>query len=190
LARPLSEQKREAILAAATELVATLGVGAPTAKIAQAAGLAEGTLFKYFATKDDLLNQLYLWIKADLAEAMLKTYPADASVHDRARHVWGSVIDWGAKYPLKRRAMRQLTVSDRVTAQTRKDGSAAFSQVSDMLDQCAAEGLVTVPAAGAFASAVFDALAETTLEFIAREPKKKEHYKSAGFTALWHGVAG
>ncbi|RFB78800.1 TetR/AcrR family transcriptional regulator [Methylovirgula sp. 4M-Z18] len=190
MARPLSEQKREAILAAATELVATQGVGAPTAKIAQSAGLAEGTLFKYFATKDELLNQLYLAIKADLADAMLKAYPAEASVVERARHVWGCVIDWGAKYPLKRRAMRQLTVSDRVTAETRKIGAAAFHEVSAMLDQCASEGLVAIDAAGAFAGAIFDALAETTLEFIAREPKKKEHYKSAGFKALWNGVAG
>jgi AcrR family transcriptional regulator len=45
MARPLSEEKREAILASATELVATMGTGAPTAKIASKAGFAEGTLF-------------------------------------------------------------------------------------------------------------------------------------------------
>ena len=54
MARPRSEDKRTAILEAATEVVAVLGVGAPTAKIAKGAGVAEGTLFTYFATKDDL----------------------------------------------------------------------------------------------------------------------------------------
>ena len=60
MARPLSEDKRTAILEAATEAVAMLGVSVPTAKIAKGAGVAEGTLFTYFANKDELLNRLYL----------------------------------------------------------------------------------------------------------------------------------
>ena len=68
MARPLSEEKRQALLDAAAEFVASLGTGASTAKIAKAAGVSEGTLFTYFPTKDDLLNQLFLEIEADLAE--------------------------------------------------------------------------------------------------------------------------
>ena len=49
MARPRSEDKRTAILEAATEVVAELGIGAPTAKVAKGAGVAEGTLFTYFA---------------------------------------------------------------------------------------------------------------------------------------------
>jgi hypothetical protein len=63
MARPLSEEKRTAILEATAEVVAMLGVSAPTAKIAKEAGVAEGTLFTYFANKDELLNGLYLELK-------------------------------------------------------------------------------------------------------------------------------
>ena len=45
MARPLSEAKRDAILAAAAQLVAAQGVGASTAQIAKAAKVAEGTVF-------------------------------------------------------------------------------------------------------------------------------------------------
>ena len=75
MARPLSEDKRTAILEAATEVVAMLGVSAPTAKIAKGAGVAEGTLFTYFANKDELLNRLYLELKTDLRDAMMTGYP-------------------------------------------------------------------------------------------------------------------
>ena len=64
MARPKSDDKRNAILAAATQVVAEQGVGAPTATIAKVAGVAEGTLFTYFATKDELLNRLYLELKS------------------------------------------------------------------------------------------------------------------------------
>jgi len=55
MARPKSDDKRNAILAAAIEVVAEQGLAAPTAKIAKLAGVAEGSLFTYFATQDELL---------------------------------------------------------------------------------------------------------------------------------------
>ena len=112
MARPLSEDKRSAIIEAATEVVATLGLSAPTAKIAKGAGVAEGTLFTYFANKDELLNRLYLELKMDLRDAMMTGYPAGKNLIDRNRHVWNRFIGWCSAHPLKRRAMRQLAVSD------------------------------------------------------------------------------
>lgn len=60
MARPKSEDKKQALLEAATAAFAQSGIAASTALIARNAGVAEGTLFRYFATKDDLLNALYL----------------------------------------------------------------------------------------------------------------------------------
>ena len=70
MARPRSEDKRQAILLAAIRLFAEEGLNAPTARIARTAGVAEGTLFTYFASKDELLNQLYLELKGQLRAAM------------------------------------------------------------------------------------------------------------------------
>jgi hypothetical protein len=44
MARPRSEDKRNAILNPATQVIAVDGVSAPTARIAKIAGVAEGTL--------------------------------------------------------------------------------------------------------------------------------------------------
>jgi AcrR family transcriptional regulator len=40
--------------------IAEDGIDASTAGIAKAAGVAEGSLFRYFPDKDTLLNELYL----------------------------------------------------------------------------------------------------------------------------------
>src|ERR1700719_5316138 len=108
MARPRSEDKRAAILEAAAEVVAMLGVSAPTAQIARGAGVAEGTLFTYFATKDELLNRLYLELKMDLRDAVFTGYPAGKSLIDRSRHFWDRYIGWGSAHPLKRRALSEL----------------------------------------------------------------------------------
>ncbi len=188
MARPLSEEKRDAILAASVTLVAAMGTGAPTAKIARSAGIAEGTLFVYFANKDELLNQLYLVLKADLGETMMRFYPADSSVRDRVRHVWGAFIDWGATHPAKRQAMRRLSVSERITEESRQQGAAPFGEVNAMLERSLAEGELRHEAP-AFVGAILESLSETTLEFIAREPAKRETFKQAGFAILWNGIA-
>ena len=188
MARPLSEAKRDAILASAIELVAAQGIGAPTAGIARDAGLAEGTLFTYFASKDELLNLLYLELKADLATATLKTYPSEGSARDRFEHVWDGFVDWGFDHPAKRKAIRQLAVSDRITEESRRQGSIAFSEISALLEKSRVERVLKEHPQ-AFIGAVLEALTDATLELIAREPAKREHYKQAGFDVLWHGIA-
>lgn len=188
MARPLSEDKRNSILQAAADVVAELGVSAPTAKIAKQAGVAEGTLFTYFETKDALLNQLYLALKAELEAAMLAGYPSGAGLPERWRHIWDSYLDWGAAQPAKRKAMRQLGVSDRISEASRQIGARGFRDIQAMIEESRAAGVLR-DHPPAFGAAIMESLAETMLEFIAREPRQQEHYKRAGFEAFWNAVA-
>lgn len=50
------DERRRAILDAALPLVAVHGRGTTTKQIAEAAGIAEGTIFRVFATKDELFS--------------------------------------------------------------------------------------------------------------------------------------
>lgn len=121
MARPRSEEKRLALLNAAAETVAEHGLAAsPTSLIAKKAGVAEGTLFRYFPTKDDLLNELYLHLKQDMCEAMKKHYTATAAspLRERAQSLWNSYIDWGLAHPLANKAVNQLAVSSSLTPET------------------------------------------------------------------------
>jgi len=51
-----AQRNRERILAAAAEVFATRGTNVPTEEIARAAGVGNGTLFRHFPTKADLLE--------------------------------------------------------------------------------------------------------------------------------------
>jgi AcrR family transcriptional regulator len=187
MARPRSEDKRNAILDAAAEVVAKFGTGAPTAKIARDAGVAEGTLFTYFSSKDELLNQLYLTLKADLGDAMTAGYPSGKSLVERSRHVWNRYVGWGSAHPLKHKAMSQLGVSERVTQKSRKIGAEAFEEVNQMMRELLSGGALK-DQPPAFAAAILSAMAGTTMDFIAREPGRAKHYTRAGFEAFWKAV--
>lgn len=79
MARPKSEDKKQALLEAATQAIAQSGIAASTAVIARNAGVAEGTLFRYFATKDELINTLYLHLKQDLCQSMIMELGSEPS---------------------------------------------------------------------------------------------------------------
>jgi AcrR family transcriptional regulator len=188
MARPLDEEKRNSILSAATEAVATHGIAASTARIAKHAGIAEGTLFVYFSTKDDLLNALYLTLKADMKAWIEKGYPGSAGVRDCCEHLWNQSINWGAENPQKRKAMRQLAVSDKVTEATRARGAAFFSDISTMIEEGFASGILR-PEARELLSATLDALTGVILEFIGREPAQLEKYRRSGFDTFWGAIS-
>lgn len=152
------------------------------------AGVSEGTVFTYFPTKDELLNTIYLEIKRDLARAMLDAYPAQASLKQRTRHVWDSYIGWGHKHPAKRKAMQQLAVSEKVTAESRREGAEMFAVVNALLTEVPRAGPLQERGA-MFNGAMLKSLAETTLEFIAREPSAADAYRLSGFTFFWKGLS-
>jgi AcrR family transcriptional regulator len=108
VARLKSEDRRNAILSAATEVVAERRIGASTAAIVAAAGVGEGSLFTYFKSKDKLLNVLYREIKLDIANAMMSGFPRRLSVRYRLQHVWNGYVDWGVLNPAQNRVLRQI----------------------------------------------------------------------------------
>ena len=179
--------KRTAILAAATELIATQGLGAPTAKIARAAGVSDGSLFTYFPDKDDLLNQLYVELKIELRDAVLMNYPKTAALKQQSRHLWDVLIDWGLQAPAKRRSMAQLSVSDRITAASRMAGLDGWEDIADLLRKMTAKGRLK-DRPSSFATKVLLALSELTIDSILEFPKEANEYRQSGFDAFWNAV--
>lgn len=186
--RPKTGDKRAAILQAATKTIAEDGVGASTASIAKAAAVAEGSLFRYFPDKDTLLNELYRELKLDMRSAMIAGFPLTGSLRKRVQHIWNSYVTWGMESPAKRRAMVLLSVSERITDQSRREGQAGFEDATKAMRQLVAQGkLRGLPPA--FASDLLLAMAETTMASMATNPTKAERYRIAGFESFWSAAA-
>lgn len=80
---------REKLMRAAMDIVAADGFGAATtAAIAERTGLAEGTLYRHFKSKDDLMIAAYRQLKADVFERVSAETGDSADVRDRARAMW------------------------------------------------------------------------------------------------------
>lgn len=188
MARPRSEDKRNAIIASATDMFAEQGVGASTFAIAKGAGVAEGTLFKYFSSKDELINVAYLTLKDEMQRAMLSSDSSSAAPRERTQHFWKNYVEWGAANPVKRRAMSQLMMSDKLTPENRAAGSLPFAGFTAMLTASMTAGLMRQQPE-AFVFALLRTMAETTMDFMANDPTAAAGYRDAGFEAFWRAIA-
>ncbi len=187
MARLKSPDKRSAILQAAVQEIAESGLSAATAKIARRADVATGTLFTYFANKDELLNELYIELKLEVYSRINTGFPHQASLERRARHVWTSVLTWAIEFPEKRKVSAQLNLSDVITSETRARMTSQRNKVDSTLsDLQGREVLQGLPAG--FAGAVMSAMQEATMDFIAREPNRRADLIERGFQIFWRAV--
>ncbi|HWY07141.1 MAG TPA: TetR/AcrR family transcriptional regulator [Candidatus Acidoferrales bacterium] len=189
MARPKSEDKRNAILEAATRLFAERGLAAaPTSEISKRAGVAEGTLFTYFETKDDLINSLYREIKLELADAMMSDFPRKKNVRTRMRHVWDRYVRWGIANPRQRKVLGQLLVSEVLTKESREAGSAPFVEFQTMIRDGIKGRVFRNDLPVELISKSLAALVEATIDLTVSNPSKAKQYRDSGFQMFWAGI--
>jgi AcrR family transcriptional regulator len=186
--RPRSDDKRTAILDAAARVIAAQGLGAATATIAREAGVSNGSLFTYFDTKADLLNQIYLELKTEMGTAALTGLPSDGDPREGLLALWSGWLRWATAYPERRRTLAQLDVSDEITAATHQAASRAMKGIAEILERSRVNGPLR-DAPLAFVVGLANAVAETTIDFTLRDPENADAHAAAGFEAIWRMIA-
>lgn len=189
MARPKSEDKRSALLQAAARVIDRHGLGAPTALIAKEAGVANGTLFNYFATKSDLLNHLYLELKTEMAAAAQAGLAESQPPREQLLHVWTNWMRWAIANPESRRAMAQLATSEEITPATREEGSHLMFRLETLIDRIRAEGPMRDDSK-AFLGEITNSIAGATMDYMVKDPANADRHCRAGFEALWRVVGG
>lgn len=189
MARPRNQDRRTAILTAATHAIATQGLGASTATIAKEAGVSNGSLFVYFDTKVVLLNELFVSLKTEMAESSLVGIPAGDEPRQQMLHVWTQWMRWATASPDKRRAVAQLLVSDDITTDSHELVNTAFGVMADLLERSRAGGPMQ-DAPLAFVLTLVNTIAETTIDTVIREPADAENITRLAFDATWRVIAG
>jgi AcrR family transcriptional regulator len=187
--RPRSEDRRNAILSAATRVIAAEGLSAATAAIAKDAGVSNGSLFLYFDTKAILLNELYVALKTEMGAVAVAGLPVESNDREQVRHMWNQWLRWATAFPEKRRALAQLQVADDITADSHRAASSAFSGIADLLERSRASGPMRDAPLG-FVLTLATAIADSAIDAIIREPAEAEARGSDAFEAMWRVLAG
>ena len=115
-------------------------------------------------------------------------YPSDASIQQQIQHLWNRFIDWGASSPDKRKALRQLSVSEKITAASQNAGQAMFFDLQTAVENGFKTGILREQPIF-FLGGAIQALADMVLELVSRDPAGGSQYKQLGWETLWSGIA-
>lgn len=110
--------KREKILEATADLIVAQGIqNCPMASIAKQAGCGAGTIYRYFNTKEELIEQLYLSISQEMAAYSLDGYQKTATVRACFDHIWGRFYQFLNLTPRNIGLLDQLWASPLICAE-------------------------------------------------------------------------
>jgi AcrR family transcriptional regulator len=188
MARPKSEEKQNAIMEAATRVIGTHGLSAPTAVIAKEAGVSNGSLFAYFETKADLLNRLYVELKAEMAAGAVDGLPIESDIRTQMVHVWSHLLRWATSCPEKRRALAHLSVSDDITSESRQNAMNEIAGIIQLMERARENGpMRDVPLD--FVAALMTAQMDATIDYVLQDPANADKHCITAFDAFWRMIA-
>lgn len=180
MARPKSEDRRAALLDAATQVFAENGLAASTASISAKAKVSEGSFFTYFKTKDELLNELYRDLRLQLNTEILAGFPHRGSARDRLEHLFSAYVTWGVRNPMGKKALKVIGMSPALTKESLAENAEMFALIAKIK---ADAGKSALPQE--MQSHALKAIADMTMDLIEKQPKRAEEFRAAGFQMLW-----
>lgn len=183
------EDKKAALLKAALKLFTERGFhGTSTAQISKEAGVATGTLFNYFPTKEDLINGLYFEVKGDLSRKMGKDVQTQSTFHDKLKKIWCNMIEWGLNNPEDFLFVGQFCSSPYITNYTREVVMKEYIFLHDLVKEGIADGDIR-DFSEELVIAMFYQSSRTVVNCILDfEPHDKNKVIEDGFQIVWEGL--
>lgn len=186
-----SSDKQEAILNTALGLFVERGFfGTPTSLISKEAGVATGTLFFYFKTKEELIDTLYLRVKAEAAGAMMQGLDKEKDTKGRLRRLWHNAVEWGVVNPEKMQFMEQFAHSPFVSKTAHEEGLSRFSFLHEYVVQGIREGIIRDYDPALLFCMMASSLSSVITRVAAiKDPAEREAIIEQGMDYVWNGLA-
>jgi len=130
-------------LATALTLFTSWGFfGTPTSQISREAGVATGTLFFHFKTKEELIDTLYRRVKSETAQEMCRDLDRQKTVQEKIRKLGRNAVGWGIKNPAKLKFMEQFAHSPFIYTSAHEEGMSNFLFLADLVRDGIHEGAI------------------------------------------------
>lgn len=182
--------KRQAILDTALLLFTERGFhGTPTSLIAKEAGVANGTLFHYFKTKEELIEALFLDIKKESGSVLSEAAGRYGSCIEKLDNIGMEFAKWGLENPRKIYFMQQFYYSPFISKAAHEEGISNFAFLHDQIKIGIKEGWIRNYPPEVIISIVSSGLMSAILAASREKAPKKQHaVLSQSIYLILHGI--
>ena len=190
MARMLSSEKREKLLASALKLFVKNGVmNTSTAEIAKEAGTAAGTLFLYFPTKQDLLDQLVLKIGKEQSEHINQLLNPSLSARETFFTIWHGTVSWFLENIEAYQYIQQVRDSGMISASAVQESNQFFGYYYNAIQKGFQEGSLKAYPLGLIGDFLYQDIV-AVINHLSRQPDAslREETIQQGFEIFWDGI--
>ena len=178
--------KKEKIIIAAIDLFVDRGFDkVATADISKSAGVATGTLFHHFSTKDDIITSSYVYAKRNFI-AQTKTKETASDVREHLRCMWNNLIEWSLAHQSEFGFIQQFVNSAYYKKQIMQEDDTWLELLDWWKAAILNKQIKDVPAE--FLIKMFSTLLYSTINFLILYPQEKDRYLQVSFTLCWDMV--
>jgi AcrR family transcriptional regulator len=181
--------KKDSILRSTLELIKDNGFHrTPISLIAKKAGVAAGTIYHYFPSKDAIIFELHQQIKNRMVEEMLPSKNNQVGFKERFFAGWIGLCKYFIANPYSLIFIEQFNSSPYAKMANQKDSKATVNKFSEFFKSGMNEGYVKQMEYGLVASVVFGCIIATARYHIGGRFDFKDKDLCSIANILWDGI--
>ena len=181
--------KKTAVFGATLELISEQGFhGAPMSQIAERANIGVGTIYRYFASKDELINALYIDIKTKLARYILQKHSENLSVEEGFENIFKNLIYYFIEHPAELSFVEQYENSPMITEATHQQVMQIAWPWKYLFERAIKESLLKELPIEIMSAILYGAIISMAKLYLAGTVKIEESSLAMSIAAVWDMV--
>lgn len=185
------KEKEQKILDTALPLFVEKGFhGTSTAEIARTAGVATGTLFHYFKTKEELIDRLYIYTKESILEEVHGDYDSVKPFKENVKSLWLKLVCFGIKNPYKFNFIMSFHCSPYITSFTKDRIEDKFVELLEVYKNGFKEDEIKKMYDELLLDYFWGNVLNTIIHFEKNPEKMTRENIELSFELFWDGISG
>ena len=181
---------KEAVLASVGE---TGVAGLTMKKIAILAGISPGTLYLYYASKEQMVNSLFLELKQKIAEVAMQGLDAETTTinafEENFKQVFFNVFQYLTTNPAEQVFLQQGYRSPFVSEESKKQSEAFFAPVISMIETAQAKNEITTALPSYMVLACVNGVMQEAAQACVTIPDTEKHLVgNAAYQFCWQAL--
>ena len=190
MVRTLSPERRANLLNSALKLFVANGVkNTSTAEIAKGAGTASGTLFLYFPTKQELLNELVLKIGKEQSDFIKTLLEPSLTARDTFFMIWYGSVHWFLDNMDAYQYIQQVRDSGMISESAIQESGKFLSYYYEAIQKGLKDNCIKLYPIDLIGGFLYqDIIAIMNLLRMQSDPATQEEVIKVGFDIFWDGI--
>ncbi len=154
--------KKDKILEVMLRLIKEQGIQAtPMAQVAKEAGVAAGTIYHHFASKEQLVNELYLRVKKEFSDLLASKLSVELGYKEKFWVLWKSLYYYYTQNPLAFNFSAQLGHSPMISDDIKNRAKQYYQPIIDFFAEGTRLGILKPMDSNLIGELVYGSVAST-----------------------------